>query len=216
MANEIKEKLVAVQAKLKAPKNQYNNFGKYSYRNCEDILEAVKPLLNEQGLVLILTDDIEVKENGRTYVKAKACLFDGQNEIYTYAYAREPESKKGMDDSQITGATSSYARKYALNGLFLIDDQKDADNMVNRAQAPRNTASKPKAQAPQVDELAQVKAQAWAVIQRWCELNDANAQTTAEGIKKRPEFKDNKEFWTTICNEFNDDIKERLEATNVN
>ena len=120
------EKLLNIQSKLKAPKNQKNNFGGYNYRSCEDIFEAVKPLLKEEGLTLRTTDEL-VLIGDRYYIKATAILSDGKNEIQNIAYAREEESKKGMDGSQITGASSSYARKYALNGLFLIDDVKDSD-----------------------------------------------------------------------------------------
>lgn len=115
-----------IQKQLKAPKNQLNKFGGYNYRSCEDILEAVKPLLPE-GCSLILSDTM-VEVGGRVYVKAKALLLT--NEAHSYeaeGWAREAENKKGMDDAQITGAASSYARKYALNGLFCIDDTKDAD-----------------------------------------------------------------------------------------
>lgn len=122
------EALKNIQQKLKAPKNQYNNFGKYKYRNCEDILEAVKPLL--ENATLTINDEI-VMVGERFYVKATATLKDGKEEVSTTAYARESIAKKGMDDAQVTGATSSYARKYALNGLFLIDDTKDADNQDN-------------------------------------------------------------------------------------
>lgn len=117
-----------VQCKLKAPKGQTNNFGKYNYRSCEDILEAVKPLLSECGLVLTVGDEM-VQIGDRFYIKATASLFDteGDGNIQNVAYAREPAEKKGMDASQVTGATSSYARKYALNGLLCIDDTKDAD-----------------------------------------------------------------------------------------
>lgn len=121
-------KLLAIQRELKAPKGQYNSFGKYKYRSCEDIVEAVKPILAKNNCVLTMTDDIEVKGD-RYYVLAAATLIDaesGEKTVVT-AYAREDEEKKGMDGSQITGAASSYARKYALNGLFAIDDTKDAD-----------------------------------------------------------------------------------------
>lgn len=118
------EKLAKIQKELNAPKNQRNNFGGYNYRSAEDILEAVKPLLD--GALLLLTDEI-VMIGDRYYVKASAYFEDGDFQKTTTAYAREPEEKKGMDSSQITGATSSYARKYALNGLFCIDDAKDAD-----------------------------------------------------------------------------------------
>ena len=120
------EALQKIQSELKAPKGQYNNFGKYAYRSAEDILEAVKPLLKKYKAELVLSDDI-VEVGGRIYVKATALLnADGEKAVVN-AYAREPEQKKGMDESQITGTASSYARKYALNGLFLIDDTKDAD-----------------------------------------------------------------------------------------
>lgn len=128
MAN-IYEKLLKVQTELKAPKGQYNSFGKYKYRSCEDILEAVKPILKENKLVLQLTDLVIPASETRFYVKATAKLIDVESNetIENTAFAREEEEKKGMDGSQITGTASSYARKYALNGLFLIDDTKDAD-----------------------------------------------------------------------------------------
>lgn len=122
------EELKRIQKELKAPKNQYNAFGKYKYRSCEDILEAVKPLLG--NTVLTLTDEI-VNIGNRYYVKATAELWDTQGSYRITAYAREAELKKGMDEAQITGSASSYARKYALNGLFLIDDTKDSDTMDN-------------------------------------------------------------------------------------
>lgn len=127
------QKIVAIQSMLKAPKGQYNSFGKYNYRSCEDILEGVKPLLSEQELILTIEDNIEMIGD-RYYVKATATLSDGTNSISTSAYARESLDKKGMDSSQVTGATSSYARKYALNGLLCIDDTKDADTMNNAKQ----------------------------------------------------------------------------------
>lgn len=124
------ERVIAVQSQLKAPKNQRNNFGGYNYRNCEDILEAVKPLLKAEGLYLTITDDIVVLGD-RFYVKATATLTDGERSLSNQAFAREEATKKGMDGSQVTGAASSYARKYALNGLFAIDDTKDADTLNN-------------------------------------------------------------------------------------
>ena len=118
--------LADIQAKLKAPKGQFNSFGKYHYRSAEDILEAVKKVVNPMGFSIILTD--QVKEvGGRIYVEAIASLFNGELEYNSTGFAREEETKKGMDGSQITGAASSYARKYALNGLFAIDDTKDSD-----------------------------------------------------------------------------------------
>ena len=120
------EKLVAVQGRLKAPKNQRNNFGKYNYRSCEDILEAVKPLLNEYGLVLTLTDKVHSLFDS-SYVEATATVSDGKDQIQVSAQAGINPNKKGMDIAQSFGSSSSYARKYSLNGLFLIDDTKDAD-----------------------------------------------------------------------------------------
>ena len=122
------KRLIEIQQKLKAPKNQYNSFGKYKYRSCEDILEGVKPLLAEVGLALVISDEICLIGD-RYYVKATAQLLDEENKVIfgTSALAREEETKKGMDGSQVTGASSSYARKYALNGLFAIDDTKDSD-----------------------------------------------------------------------------------------
>jgi hypothetical protein len=121
-----------IQSKLKAPKGQMNKFGNYKYRSCEDIVEAVKPLLAEHDLALVISDEI-ISVSDRIYVKATACLTDGEKNLYTAsASAREALTKKGMDEAQVTGAASSYARKYALNGLFAIDDTKDADTMDNR------------------------------------------------------------------------------------
>ncbi|MFA1821203.1 ERF family protein [Virgibacillus oceani] len=129
MTNEkinITEKLINVQKTLKAPKGNFNSFGKYKYRSAEDILEAVKPLNAEQGLLLTLADEPLLVGDWH-YIKATATITDGEGSHVVTAYARESESKKGMDGSQITGTASSYARKYALNGLYLIDDTKDAD-----------------------------------------------------------------------------------------
>ena len=129
---KIREILNKIQVELHAPKNQFNSFGKYKYRNCEDILEGLKPLLKETGAVLGITDEV-VQIGDRYYVKATAVLYSDEvgtsGQAEASAYAREPENRKGMDDAQVTGATSSYARKYALNGLFCIDDNKDADTM---------------------------------------------------------------------------------------
>lgn len=144
---KLHEKLLAIQTKLKAPKGQYNSFGKYSYRSAEDILEAVKPLNAEQGVLLTITD--EIKEiGGRVYVVATATVSDGTDTLQVSAFAREPENKKGMDESQITGATSSYARKYALNGLYAIDDNKDADTDEHKQQQD-NAPKKQQAQKQQ-------------------------------------------------------------------
>lgn len=125
------EKIVTVQSSLKAPKGQFNSFGKYKYRSLEDINEAVKPLLSQVGLSMTISDE-PIMIGDRIYIKATAVLSDGLNEKSVTGFAREAASKKGMDESQITGTASSYARKYALNGLFLIDDTKDADTDENQ------------------------------------------------------------------------------------
>lgn len=150
---KLHEKLLAIQTKLKAPKGQYNSFGKYSYRSAEDILEAVKPLNAEQGLLLTITDEIK-EVGGRIYVVATATVSDGTDELKVSAFAREPENKKGMDESQITGATSSYARKYALNGLYAIDDNKDADTDEHKQQQ-ENAPKKQQAQKQQQKQQQQ-------------------------------------------------------------
>ena len=132
------------QAELKAPKNQYNSFGKYNYRSCEDILEAAKPINKKYGLVLLLTDK-PVCIGQRYYIEATARLYDIESEqfIEATASAREADTKKGMDDSQVTGTASSYARKYALNGLYNIDDTKDADTDAYKKQTTTNTTAAP-------------------------------------------------------------------------
>lgn len=147
MSKEFYGKLSTVQRTLNAPKNQYNSFGKYKYRNCEDILEAVKPLLSDNGLFMSISDEI-VQVGDRFYVKSTATVTDGETSHSASAMAREASAKKGMDDSQVTGATSSYARKYCLNGLFGIDDSKDADTEAyqsssNRQASPKHHPNKP-------------------------------------------------------------------------
>lgn len=131
--------LAKIQALVKAPKGQFNNFGKYKYRSCEDIVEAIKPVINPLGFALTLSDEV-VLIGQRFYIKATATLTDGKETYTATAFAREEEVKKGMDGSQITGASSSYARKYALNGLFAIDDTKDADS-TNTGKEELKTAS---------------------------------------------------------------------------
>src|SRR5690625_1264177 len=135
--SSLTEKLITIQKELKAPKGQYNSFGKYNYRSAEDILEAVKPLNAEHGLLLTLTDE-PILVGDWHYIKATATITDGQKSINVTAYARESENKKGMDHSQVTGTASSYARKYALNGLYLIDDTKDADTDEYQNQNKQN------------------------------------------------------------------------------
>ncbi|MED9243758.1 ERF family protein [Escherichia marmotae] len=177
MSKEFYARLAAIQENLNAPKNQYNSFGKYKYRSCEDILEGIKPLLN--GLFLSISDEV-VLIGDRYYVKATATITDGENRHTATALAREEESKKGMDSAQVTGATSSYARKYCLNGLFGIDDAKDADTDEHKHQ--KNAAakqSKPSLTPEQVlkaftdaamqkntvEELKQAFAKAWKMLE---------------------------------------------------
>lgn len=153
--------LAQIQSELKAPKGQRNTFGKYNYRSCEDILEAVKPLLQERGLVILITDDI-VQIGERYYVRATATIYDSEGSyISNSALAREELKRSGMDASQITGATSSYARKYALNGLFAIDDTKDAD-ATNKGQDEPKPA-KATAQPAFTDEIKGALAKAQSV-----------------------------------------------------
>lgn len=201
------KKLVAVQAALKAPKGQFNKFGGYKYRSCEDILEAVKPLLLEQGLQLTITDE-PVEVGGRIYIKATATVTDGSETATVSGYAREAETKKGMDESQITGTASSYARKYALNGLFLIDDTKDAD-ATNEHQKPKTAqkpkqAPKPKAPAqPQGGELKAAKVRLWRALQNYAAEHGGIADTLLEGVKKRPGAQmDNPEWLEDVASEF--------------
>ncbi|HAU6845216.1 TPA: ERF family protein [Salmonella enterica subsp. enterica serovar Hvittingfoss] len=181
MSKEFYARLAEIQEHLNAPKNQYNSFGKYKYRSCEDILEGVKPLL--KGLFLSISDEI-VLIGDRYYVKATATITDGENSHSASAIAREEENKKGMDAAQVTGATSSYARKYCLNGLFGIDDSKDADTDEHKHQqnaAPaKQTKSSPSSHAPEqvlkafteaamqkntVEELKQAFAKAWKMLE---------------------------------------------------
>ena len=150
-------KIINIQQKLKAPKTQRNNFGNYNYRSCEDILEAVKPLLEENKCFLVITDEI-INLGNRYYVKATAKLIndDGALIAENNGIAREEESKKGMDGSQITGASSSYARKYALNGLFGIDDTKDSDYTNTTVDEIKATFSQAKEiKTPTMDEIKQ-------------------------------------------------------------
>ena len=144
----IYEKLLSIQNELKAPKNQWNSFGKYAFRNCEDILEAVKPICSKHKALTYVSDEI-VTIGERHYVRATAVLVDCEKEklessdiICVTASAREAENKTGMDAAQVTGATSSYARKYALNGLFAIDDTKDPDTEEHKKQQDRGTENK--------------------------------------------------------------------------
>lgn len=174
MENNIYSRLQAVQMELKAPKDQYNNFGKYSYRSCEDILEVVKPLCQKQGLLLSLTDEI-VEMGGRNYIKSIARVIEMETgkDFFTVAFAREDETKKGMDGSQISGCASSYARKYALNGLFCIDDTKDADTLDNRSEVQLATQK----QQNELEVLCQKTGSELKKVLSWVGCNDLKALT---------------------------------------
>lgn len=160
MASSIRTKLMKIQTEIKAPKNLYNSFGKYKYRNAEGICEAVKPYLAKHNCSLVLTDDI-IEVGGRIYVKATAILkdIDTDSDICVSAMARESMEKKGMDESQITGTASSYARKYALNGLFLLDDTKDADTDEYHEQTHKKQSEADKAEAfdKQCEDIGKMK-----------------------------------------------------------
>lgn len=186
MENNIYSRLQAVQMELKAPKDQYNNFGKYSYRSCEDILEVVKPLCQKQGLLLSLTDEI-VEMGGRNYIKSIARVIEMETgkDFFTVAFAREDETKKGMDGSQISGCASSYARKYALNGLFCIDDTKDVDTLDNRSEVQLATQK----QQNELEVLCQktgsdlTKVLAWVHCQNIKELTVPAWQRAVAGLR---------------------------------
>lgn len=152
----IYEKLLKAQVELKAPKGQYNSFGKYKYRSCEDILEALKPVLDKFKLTLFIKDDV-IEVNTRNYVKATIVLVNIEKpdeQIKVSALAREEETKKGMDGSQITGASSSYARKYALNGMFMIDDTKDSDSTNTHGKEEKTEAERKKEAIEAINKLA--------------------------------------------------------------
>ena len=188
---EIQTKLLAIQIELKAPKNQRNSFGNYNYRSCEDILEAVKPLAEKHNALVLLDDEI-VAIGPRIYVKATASIISGGQSIDRHGYAREEETKKGMDGSQITGAASSYARKYALNALFLIDDSKDSDSTNHHEekqepkQAPKSAADAPRPQGENkrfVGHIGERKEGRNGFVSYMCgpfELSTKNPETIAE------------------------------------
>ena len=158
------EKLVVIQSELKAPKGQRNNFGNYNYRSCEDILEAVKPHLKKHGLFLSITDEL-INIGQRYYVQATVLITDGVDRWTTNGIAREEETKKGMDGSQITGASSSYARKYALNGMFGIDDAKDSDHTNQHDKPQTNIPAKPDLKQGEAVQMANLLKVAFAEIE---------------------------------------------------
>ena len=192
-------KLSSIQAELKAPKGQYNNFGKYKYRSCEDILEAIKPLLTKYKCALTLNDEIE-QVGERYYIRATITLHDTESDktAFATALAREEETKKGMDGSQITGTASSYARKYALNGLFAIDDTKDSDALPpgDEKEKPKNktTTPTPPPKVSDKDKIADIgkkvmemvhndKTNAKKMLKVLCNVDDLKKLTTDKMIE---------------------------------
>jgi len=191
MAN-LKDTLIKIQKEMKAPKNQYNSFGGYNYRSCEDVLNAIKPYLD--GVYLNLQDEI-ICVGERYYIKATATLSDDDHSISSVAYAREPLSKKGMDEAQVTGATSSYARKYALNGLLCIDDVRDNDQSGPHEQLNNHANSSKKLMATsdqikKINELIEQKNIAKEQIQKALaqagveSINDLNVDQAALWVQR--------------------------------
>lgn len=172
--------LIEIQQKLSVPKARKNSFGNYKYRSCEDILEAVKPILHEYGYYLILSDEV-VEIAGKAYVKATVHLFDSDKitKFIAHGYARESQEKKGMDDSQMTGTASSYARKYALNGMFAIDDTKDADTDEFQKEASEAQKVSPKPKAKPEYTAKQIEANR----DKWIKLFDSKTKTPDQIIK---------------------------------
>lgn len=171
------KQLQAVQAELKAPKGQYNSFGKYKYRSCEDITEAVKPLLAKHGATLTMSDEVELIGD-RYYIKATATFTSIEGAVAVSAYAREPQTKKGMDDSQITGTASSYARKYALNGLFAIDDTKDADT----DEYTKRTKASDKAPMEAPEPIREVSRKSWEKLIDLCRATGITYRKLAKEV----------------------------------
>lgn len=191
------EALGEIQHRLKAPKNQTNKFGGYNYRSAEDILEAVKPLAHELGATVNCSDEV-LMVGDRFYVVATAILttYEGE-QVAVQGWAREQDERKGMDASQVTGSASSYARKYALSGLFAIDDEKDAD-----AQEPEQPKRK-KAKKP--DDLAQAKRGLMDAVKEYAERMGLDSKAIAGGIAERPDYQENKEnaeWYRLITEEF--------------
>lgn len=216
----IYQKLQAIQQELKAPKGQFNKFGGYAYRSAEDILEAVKPLLAKHGCALKLSDEM-VEVGGRVYVQATATLISAgdmtaeakiTNQGMTLsidttsvtAYAREDAEKKGMDGSQITGAASSYARKYALNGMFCIDDTKDADATNDHGKTYRNGKTKAQARekAATQDPMQKAKARMSRAIDAWAKRTGSDAKKAKQSLTSRPDYQPTPEFCIKVAEEF--------------
>ena len=189
MVMSANDKLLMVQKDLNAPKSQYNSFGNYSFRSCEDITEAVKPLLEREGLLLQMSDTIE-QIGDRYYVKATASVTDVDegDKIEVNAYAREQKNKKGMDMAQITGAASSYARKYALNGLFAIDDNKDPDSTNKHREDEKNGDNKNKKNGKKDKKLITDKTM--AKIDEWIDTAHEQASDYSRSQIKSKIYKD--------------------------
>jgi hypothetical protein len=200
MSKSIHEGLAKIQRELKAPKGQTNNFGNYKYRSCEDILEALKPHLN--GYTLVITDDISMVGE-RFYIKATATISDGKESISATGIARESLAKKGMDDSQITGSTSSYARKYALNGLFCIDDNKDADTTNTYGKDSAQAATSQSQSKPEYKKVDKPKDKADDVAKAKKTIHDLLKNHTPEQKKdmlKTATYWDKMDSW---CDDIN-------------
>lgn len=183
MSQKTSNPLAEIQAKLKAPKGQYNSFGKYHYRSAEDILEAVKKVVNPMGFSITLTDSVG-EVGGRIYVESTATLDNGEIEYQATGFAREEETKKGMDGAQVTGAASSYARKYALNGLFAIDDTKDSDATNNHGKSQESAPqAKAKTGMPPLSDF------------------DIQFQGLIETVNKITQISELKELWDELLDE---------------
>jgi len=233
---KLEAKLVAIQQTLNAPKGQTNAFGKYRYRSCEDILEALKTPLGVENCGIVLSDEI-IMVGDRIYVEASATLIDGDGDdpITMKALAREPQMKKGMDDAQLTGATSSYARKYALNGLFAIDDCKDADTMDNRAAgqataAPATDAEPEHYESHHEENKIEVKPDDYTTEQfytwiqsslsRFCEERGFKKSAVNGFIKSKfdgrtiSQMKNDRELlesvWNTVSNDYRPEVGESI------
>lgn len=199
--SEFYKKLIKVQSVLNAPKGQFNKFGNYNYRSCEDIMGAVKPLLVAEGLFQSITDEVQ-QVGDRFYIKATVTVTDGENTHSVSALARESLDKKGMDSAQVTGAASSYARKYALNGMYNIDDTKDADTNEMRQQASKIASNQVKKEVINYDEiLASAKNT----------MSGANLETLADLFQKNTRSLKGSQSHLAELIKFKDEMKAKLE-----
>lgn len=186
------QKILDIQAALDVPKNRWNDFGGYNYRNCEDILQALKPLLIEQDLLQTLTDEV-VEINGEAYVRATVIVTDGEDSIKTTALAREQQSRKKMDSAQLTGTASSYARKYALNGMWNIDDVKDPDTGAHNTTQNGSSDKKQKGSDEDKEWLNKTEYQSDEITKQWKNATKGirAGKFTAEQIINSYQMKDN-------------------------